>query len=237
MSLLSIEKLNAGYGEIQVLFDVSLHINEGEVVSIVGGNGAGKSSLLKAISGLIKPMSGSVSFRGENVSRVPADEIVTRGLVHVPEGRRLFSLMTVYENLEMGAYNKNAKANFKRNLEEVYALFPRLAERQKQLACTLSGGEQQMVAIGRGIMAQPKLMMLDEPSLGLAPVLKKDIFAAVKRIAIDYETTIVLVEQDLVNSLAISDRAYVMEQGQVVLEGESQMLLTDPHVKAAYLGV
>lgn len=237
MSLLSIDKLNAGYGEIQVLFDVSLHINEGEVVSIVGGNGAGKSSLLKAISGLIKPMSGSVSFRGENVSRVPADEIVTRGLVHVPEGRRLFSLMTVYENLEMGAYNKNAKANFKRNLEEVYALFPRLAERQKQLACTLSGGEQQMVAIGRGIMAQPKLMMLDEPSLGLAPVLKKDIFAAVKRIAIDYETTIVLVEQDLVNSLAISDRAYVMEQGQVVLEGESQMLLTDPHVKAAYLGV
>ncbi|MCD8567351.1 MAG: ABC transporter ATP-binding protein, partial [Geovibrio sp.] len=201
MSLLSIEKLNAGYGEIQVLFDVSLHINEGEVVSIVGGNGAGKSSLLKAISGLIKPMSGSVSFRGENVSRVPADEIVTRGLVHVPEGRRLFSLMTVYENLEMGAYNRNAKANFKRNLEEVYALFPRLAERQKQLACTLSGGEQQMVAIGRGIMAQPKLMMLDEPSLGLAPVLKKDIFAAVKRIAIDYETTIVLVEQDLVNSL------------------------------------
>ena len=237
MSLLSIDKLNAGYGEIQVLFDVSLHINEGEIVSIVGGNGAGKSSLLKAISGLIKPMSGSVSFRGENVSRVPADEIVTRGLVHVPEGRRLFSLMTVYENLEMGAYNKNAKANFKRNLEEVYALFPRLAERQKQLACTLSGGEQQMVAIGRGIMAQPKLMMLDEPSLGLAPVLKKDIFAAVKRIAIDYETTIVLVEQDLVNSLAISDRAYVMEQGQVVLEGESQMLLTDPHVKAAYLGV
>ncbi len=237
MSLLSIEKLNAGYGEIQVLFDISLHINEGEVVSIVGGNGAGKSSLLKAISGLIKPMSGSVSFRGENVSRVPADEIVTRGLVHVPEGRRLFSLMTVYENLEMGAYNKNARANFKRNLEEVYALFPRLAERQKQLACTLSGGEQQMVAIGRGIMAQPKLMMLDEPSLGLAPVLKKDIFAAVKRIAIDYETTIVLVEQDLVNSLAISDRAYVMEQGQVVLEGESQMLLTDPHVKAAYLGV
>ncbi|QAR33471.1 ABC transporter ATP-binding protein [Geovibrio thiophilus] len=237
MSLLSIDKLNAGYGEIQVLFDVSLHINEGEIVSIVGGNGAGKSSLLKAISGLIKPMSGSVSFRGENVSRVPADEIVTRGLVHVPEGRRLFSLMTVYENLEMGAYNRNAKANFKRNLEEVYALFPRLAERQKQLACTLSGGEQQMVAIGRGIMAQPKLMMLDEPSLGLAPVLKKDIFAAVKRIAIDYETTIVLVEQDLVNSLAISDRAYVMEQGQVVLEGESQMLLTDPHVKAAYLGV
>jgi len=237
MSLLSIDKINVGYGEIQVLFDLSLQVAEGEVVSIIGANGAGKSTLLKTISGMLKPSSGTVSFAGETISELPADEIVDRALIHVPEGRRLFSLMTVQENLEMGAYSKRAAPEAQQSLAAVHKLFPRLDERRRQLAGTLSGGEQQMVAIGRGIMARPKILMLDEPSLGLAPVLKKDIFAAIKQIAEEFGTTIVLVEQDVMNSLAISDRAYVMEQGQVVMEGGCEQLLADPHIKKAYLGM
>ena len=237
MSLLNIENISAGYGDIQVLFDLSLHVNEGEIVSIIGANGAGKSTLLKTISGLIKPNSGKVEFDGKPIHNCPPDEIVEQALIHVPEGRRLFSLMTVYENLEMGAYSKRAEVGFAKNLDEVHQLFPRLKEREKQLAGTLSGGEQQMVAIGRGLMAQPRVLMLDEPSLGLAPVLKKDIFVAIKKIAETYGTTIVLVEQDVVNSLAISDRAYVMEQGQIVLEGTSEELMNDPHIKTAFLGL
>jgi branched-chain amino acid transport system ATP-binding protein len=237
MSLLSIEKINVGYGEIQVLFDLSLHINEGEVVSIIGANGAGKSSLLKTISGMLKPSSGSVTFAGEAIHLLPADEIVDRALIHVPEGRRLFSMMTVEENLEMGAYSKHAAPYARENLAAVHKLFPRLAERRRQLAGTLSGGEQQMVAIGRGIMARPRILMLDEPSLGLAPVLKKDIFAAIQQIAENFGTTIVLVEQDVMHSLAISKRAYVMEQGQVVMDGSAAELLSNPHIKTAYLGM
>jgi len=237
MSLLNIERINAGYGEIQVLFDLSLQVKEGEVVSIIGANGAGKSTLLKTISGMLTPSAGSVTFAGETIHGMPADEIVEKALIHVPEGRRLFSLMTVEENLEMGAFSRNATPHAGKNLEAVHKLFPRLDERRKQLAGTLSGGEQQMVAIGRGIMAQPRILMLDEPSLGLAPVLKKDIFAAIKKIADDFGTTIVLVEQDVMNSLAISDRAYVMEQGQVVMEGPCENLLKDPHIKKAYLGI
>lgn len=237
MSLLNIDKLNAGYGEIQVLFDLSLQVKEGEIVSIIGANGAGKSTLLKTISGMITPNAGKVEFDGEAIQGLPADEIVERALIHVPEGRRLFSLMTVYENLELGAYSKRAEPHFKQNLTEVHKLFPRLKEREKQHAGTLSGGEQQMVAIGRGIMAQPRIMMLDEPSLGLAPVLKKDIFAAIKRIAEEFGVTIVLVEQDVMNSLAISDRAYVMEHGKVAMEGTRDDLLADPHIKTAYLGM
>lgn len=237
MSLLNIENISAGYGEIQVLFDISLHVDEGEIVSIIGANGAGKSTLLKTISGLIKPTNGRVEFVDKPIHDLPPDEIVEQALIHVPEGRRLFSQMTVYENLEMGAYSKHAEEGFAKNLADVHALFPRLKEREKQLAGTLSGGEQQMVAIGRGIMAQPRILMLDEPSLGLAPVLKKDIFAAIKKIAETYGTTIVLVEQDVVNSLAISDRAYVMEQGQIVMEGNSKELMADPHIKTAFLGL
>ena len=237
MSLLNIDKINAGYGEIQVLFDLSLQVKEGEVVSIIGANGAGKSTLLKTISGMLQPISGTVQFAGEPIHGLPADEIVGRALIHVPEGRRLFSLMTVYENLELGAYSRHAEPHFHKNLTAVHQLFPRLKERGKQHAGTLSGGEQQMVAIGRGMMAQPRIMMLDEPSLGLAPVLKKDIFAAIKKIAGEIGTTIVLVEQDVMNSLAISDRAYVMEHGKVAMEGSSRELLNDPHIKTAYLGM
>lgn len=237
MSLLNIESISAGYGDIRILFDLSLHVKEGEIVSIIGANGAGKSTLLKTISGLIKPTSGTIEFDGKAIHKYSPDEIVDEALIHVPEGRRLFSLMTVYENLEMGAYSKRAEGNFAENLQAVHTLFPRLKEREKQLAGTLSGGEQQMVAIGRGIMAQPRILMLDEPSLGLAPVLKKDIFAAVKKIAETYGTTIVLVEQDVVNSLAISDRAYVVEQGQIVMEGSQEQLMADPHIKKAFLGL
>lgn len=237
MSLLTIDRINAGYGEIQVLFDLSLHVNPGEVVSIIGANGAGKSTLLKTISGMLKPLSGTITFAGNELGGVKVDKIVEQGLVHVPEGRRLFALMTVYENLEMGGYNRHASENFESNLQRVYKLFPRLEERKQQLAGTLSGGEQQMVAIGRGMMANPKVMMLDEPSLGLAPVLKKEIFVTIKKIADQFGMTIVLVEQDVINSLAISQRGYVMEQGQVVMAGSSAELLANPHIKTVYLGM
>jgi len=167
MPLLKVDNINVAYGEIQVIFDLSLQIKEGEIISIIGANGAGKSTLLKTISGMLQPISGTIEFNQEMISKLESHDIVERGLIHVPEGRRLFSLMSVYENLEIGAYNKNAEKHFKESIEEVFRLFPRLQERKKQLAVTLSGGEQQMVAIGRGIMGHPKLMMLDEPSLGL----------------------------------------------------------------------
>lgn len=237
MPLMHIEGISAGYGEIQVLSDVSLSVEQGSVVSIIGANGAGKSTLLKAISGMIPVTAGRVQFDGETISGSFPDQIVEKGLIHVPEGRRLFSLMTVYENLELGAYSKRARNDFAKNLEEVHALFPRLDERKKQMAGTLSGGEQQMVAIGRGIMACPRLMMLDEPSLGLAPVLKQDIFAAIQRIAREFGTTILLVEQDVMNSLRISDYGYVMEHGRVVMQGAASELMNDPHIKEAYLGM
>ena len=236
MSLMNIEAINASYGDIQVLFDLSLHLVEGEILSIIGANGAGKSTLLKTISGLMQPTSGSITFDGKPIHKAPPEAIVERGLIHVPEGRRLFTLMTVRENLEMGAFNPRAYGCLKESLEEVYEIFPRLKERESQLAGTLSGGEQQMVAIGRGIMAQPKVMMFDEPSLGLSPVLRKEIFQTVRMVA-ERGVTVLLVEQDVNESLGISDRGYVMEQGQVVLEGSGQDLLQNPHVKKAYLGI
>jgi len=236
MSLMNIEAINASYGDIQVLFDLSLHLVEGEILSIIGANGAGKSTLLKTISGLMQPTSGSITFDGKPIHKAPPEAIVERGLIHVPEGRRLFTLMTVRENLEMGAFNPRAYGRLKESLEEVYEIFPRLKERESQVAGTLSGGEQQMVAIGRGIMAQPKVMMFDEPSLGLSPVLRKEIFQTVRMVA-ERGVTVLLVEQDVNESLGISDRGYVMEQGQVVLEGSGQDLLQNPHVKKAYLGI
>ncbi|WP_442902118.1 ABC transporter ATP-binding protein [Flexistipes sp.] len=237
MSLLKVDNINVSYGEIQVVFDLSLQIKEGEIISIIGANGAGKSTLLKTISGMLEPIAGTIEFDNEIISKLEPHEIVEKGLIHVPEGRRLFSLMSVYENLEIGAYSKNAEKHFKDSIEEVFKLFPRLQERKKQLAVTLSGGEQQMVAIGRGIMGYPKLMMLDEPSLGLAPLLKKDIFTTISKISKEYGTTILLVEQDVINSLAISDRAYVMEHGQFVIEGSPDDLMDNPEIKKAYLGL
>ncbi|MGD9609872.1 MAG: ABC transporter ATP-binding protein [Desulfovibrionaceae bacterium] len=236
MALLSVEHIDVAYGDVQVISDLSLTVEEGEVVSIIGGNGAGKSTLLKAISGLLTPRAGVIRFRGESISTLPPEKIVERGIVHVPEGRRLFSLMTVAENLLVGAFNARAYKEREKTLSQVYELLPRLLERQEQTAMTLSGGEQQMVAIGRGLMARPGLLMLDEPSLGLAPILIKSIFDTLRKIA-DTGTTVLLVEQDVNHSLQLSDRGYVLEHGRVALAGQAADLLENPHVKSAYLGI
>jgi len=236
MALLSVENIDVSYGDVRIINDLSLTVEEGEVVSIIGGNGAGKSTLLKTISGLLKPTSGTIRFRGEAIQDFPPERIVERGIVHVPEGRRLFSLMSVADNLEIGAYVPKAHALRKKTLHTVYDLLPRLRERQDQMAMTLSGGEQQMVAIGRGLMALPGLLMLDEPSLGLAPILVKSIFDTLRIIA-DTGTTVLLVEQDVNHSLSLSDRGYVLEHGRVVLEGAAKDLINNKHIKSAYLGM
>jgi len=236
MSLLEVSHIDVFYGDVQVIFDLSLQIKEGEVVSIIGGNGAGKSTLLRTISGLMHPVQGEIRFEGETIQNAPPEEIVSRGVIQVPEGRRLFTLMSVKDNLIVGAYNKRANQQVESSLEDVYRLLPRLKERENQTAMTLSGGEQQMVAIGRGIMGVPKLLMLDEPSLGLAPILIKDIFQTVRKIA-DQGTTVLLVEQDVRHSLSLSDRGYVLEHGRIALEGPAATLLDDPHIKTAYLGL
>lgn len=236
MKFLEVEHIDVYYGDVQVIFDLSLHIEEGEVVSIIGGNGAGKSTLLRTISGLMNPRQGKISFQGVPIQAAAPEDIVTEGIVHVPEGRRLFTLMTVKDNLIVGAYNQRADQKKDETLETVYGLLPRLREREAQLAITLSGGEQQMVAIGRGLMARPKLLMLDEPSLGLAPILIRDIFDTVRKIA-DQGTTVLLVEQDVKHSLSLSDRGYVLEHGRIAMEGVARELLNDPHIKTAYLGL
>lgn len=236
MSFLEINNIDVYYGDVQVIFDLSLEIVEGEVVSIIGGNGAGKSTLLKTISGLMHPAKGEISFEDAAIQTDPPEKIVERGIVQVPEGRRLFTLMSVKDNLIVGAYNSRADQHVNATIQEVYTLLPRLQERESQLAMTLSGGEQQMVAIGRGLMARPKLLMLDEPSLGLAPILIKDIFRTVREIA-DRGTTVLLVEQDVKHSLSLSDRGYVLEHGRIAMEGPAEDLLDDPHIKTAYLGL
>lgn len=236
MALLSVENINVAYGDVQIIHDLSLTVNEGEVVSIIGGNGAGKSTLLKTLSGLLQPSSGVIRFKGEEIQTYAPERIVDRGIVHVPEGRRLFSLMSVADNLEIGAYTLRAHKLRDKTLRKVYDLLPRLRERQDQTAMTLSGGEQQMVAIGRGLMALPGLLMLDEPSLGLAPILVKSIFDTLRVIA-DTGTTVLLVEQDVNHSLSLSDRGYVLEHGRVALEGPAKELMDNKHIKSAYLGM
>jgi branched-chain amino acid transport system ATP-binding protein len=236
MSLLEIHKIDAFYGDVQVIFELSLRVEKGEVVSIIGGNGASKSTLLRVVSGLMQPTAGRISFQGTDIHNEPPENIVTHGIVHVPEGRRLFPLMSVKDNLLVGAYNKRARPDVEKTLKEVYELLPRLAERESQTAMTLSGGEQQMVAIGRGLMSKPHLLMLDEPSLGLAPILIKDIFETVRKIA-DQGTTVLMVEQDVRHSLSLSDRGYVLEHGRVVMEGKASDLIDDPHIRTAYLGM
>jgi len=236
MAFLEISNINVSYGDVQVIFDLSLKVEEGEVVSIIGGNGAGKSTLLKTISGLLHPGEGTISFEGRPIQAAPPEEVVNLGIVQIPEGRRLFTLMSVRDNLTVGAYNSRANPHIAELLKEVYILLPRLRERESQLAMTLSGGEQQMVAIGRGLMAKPKLLMLDEPSLGLAPILIKDIFETVRKIA-DQGTTVLLVEQDVKHSLSLSDRGYVLEHGRINMEGSASELLENPHIKTAYLGL
>ena len=236
MPFLELKNIDVFYGDVQVVFGLSLKVEEGEVVSIIGSNGAGKSTLLKTISGLMAPARGEILFEGFPTHDQPPEKIVERGIVQVPEGRRLFTLMTVKDNLIVGAYNSRADRQKEKTLQEVLGLLPRLKERESQLAMTLSGGEQQMVAIGRGLMARPKLLMLDEPSLGLAPILIRTIFETVRKIA-DQGTTVLLVEQDVKNSLGLSDRGYVLEHGRIAMEGTAKELLQDPHIKTAYLGI
>lgn len=236
MPFLELTNIDVFYGDVQVVFGLSLKVEEGEVVSIIGSNGAGKSTLLKTISGLMAPARGEILFEGFPTHDQPPEKIVERGIVQVPEGRRLFTLMTVKDNLIVGAYNSRADRQKEKTLQEVLGLLPRLKERESQLAMTLSGGEQQMVAIGRGLMARPKLLMLDEPSLGLAPILIRNIFETVRKIA-DQGTTVLLVEQDVKNSLGLSDRGYVLEHGRIAMEGTAKELLQDPHIKTAYIGI
>ena len=236
MALLEVKNIDVFYGEVQVIFGLSLRVEEGEVVSIIGGNGAGKSTLLKTLSGLMHPTRGEIIFDTMPIQKSPPENIVEWGIVQIPEGRRLFTLMSVQDNLIVGAYNKRADREKESTLDEVYQLFPRLRERTTQMAVTLSGGEQQMVAIGRGLMAKPRILMLDEPSLGLAPILTKSIFETVRKIA-DLGTTVLLVEQDVKHSLSLSDRGYVLEHGRTVMESPAKDLLENPHIKTAYLGL
>jgi len=234
--MLRVEKLNFAYGDLKVLWDVDLEVNEGEIVTVVGANGAGKSTTLKNISRLVKPVSGTLTFRGRDLTRMQPHQVVEAGLVQVPEGRRIFPEMTVMENLRMGSYAKATRADRQKNLDWVFELFPRLKEREKQLGGTMSGGEQQMLAIARGLMANPKILLLDEPSLGLSPLLVKNIFDII--IGINRQgVTILLVEQNAYQSLRISHRAYVMETGRVVLTGKGDELLNDDHIKKAFLGM
>jgi branched-chain amino acid transport system ATP-binding protein len=234
--VISVKELDAGYGDIQVLRGVSLEINEGEIVSLVGANAAGKSTMVKALSGIIKPWRGQVLFDGVRVDTLEPHEIVELGIVQVPEGRRLFPQMSVLENLLLGAYTPRARRNYEKTLRDIFEMFPILKERQNQLAGSLSGGEQQMCAIGRGLMAKPKLLMLDEPSLGLAPILVAQVLNMVKAIR-EQGVTVLLVEQNVRQSLALADRGYVLENGRIVMEGPSAALLADDRLRQAYLGM
>ena len=234
--MLEVKNINTFYGKVQALWDVSLRIDEAEIVALVGANGAGKSTLLNTVSGVVHPASGSVEFIGKRIDNLPPHSIVGMGLSHVPEGRRLFTEMTVHENLEMGAYPSSAWKIKKETTEQIYQLFPILKERAGQLARTLSGGEQQMLAMGRGLMSRPKLCMFDEPSYGLAPRVLIEVFQIIKSLR-DQGITILLIEQNVPRTLEIADRAYVLENGRVVLEGTCDKLLKDDYVKKAYLGL
>lgn len=233
--MLTIEGINVYYGNIHALKDVSLEVNEGEIVTLIGANGAGKSTLLKTISGLLKPKQGTIVFEKESIVGIQAQAIVKKGISHVPEGRRIFANMTVEENLELGAFLRKDKNGIKADFEMVYGLFPRLLERRKQQSGTLSGGEQQMLAMGRALMARPRLLLLDEPSMGLAPLLVKTIFKIIEEIN-STGTTIMLVEQNANMALSIAQRAYVIETGRVIISGSANDLRASDEIKMAYLG-
>lgn len=234
--MLDILNIDVFYDDVQVIWGVSFYVKKGEVVALIGANGAGKSTMLKTISGLVRPRNGEIRFEGRPIHVVEPHRLVEAGVVHVPEARRLFVEMTVEENLDMGSLKGEAKKRRQQSKEMVFEIFPRLRERRRQAAGTLSGGEQQMVAIGRGLMSRPTLMMFDEPSLGLAPILVKEIFNIIKRIK-DEGTTVLIVEQNVKQTLLISDRAYVLETGRIVLEGSGASVLNNEHVRTAYLGV
>ena len=234
--MLKVSEIDAYYGDMQALRNVSIDVNQGEVVSVIGSNGAGKSTLLKTVSGMLRPRSGSITLNGNEISQAPTSKIVENGISHVPEGRQIFPTMTVLENLEMGAQFPRTRKVQRETIEQVFTYFPRLKERVEQKAGTLSGGEQQMLAMGRGLMSLPTLMMLDEPSLGLAPVLVSTIFEIIEQIN-RQETAILLIEQNVFHSLKISDRGYVLENGEIALSGAGSELLENPHIRKTYLGL
>ena len=234
MEILKVENMNVYYGAIHAIKGISFHVDQGEVVTLIGANGAGKSTTLQTVSGLLRSRTGSIQFCGENISNVPSHKIVEKGLAQVPEGRRIFLQMSVEENLEMGAYTQSS-SGVEADLEKVYVQFPRLKERRRQIAGTLSGGEQQMLAIGRALMSHPKLLMLDEPSMGLAPILVEQIFDIIRKLH-EEGTTILLVEQNAQMALSVADRAYVMETGKITLSGTGAELAASDEVKKAYLG-
>jgi branched-chain amino acid transport system ATP-binding protein len=234
--VLNLAGINVFYGRIHILKEVSFEVRKGEILSLVGPNSAGKSTTLNMISRLIPIRSGEIRLEGERIDRLESHEIVELGIIQVPEGRRIFPFMTVKENLDMGSYNRKARTDRKKALDQVYHLFPRLSEREKQLGESLSGGEQQMLAIGRSLMAVPRILMLDEPSLGLAPIVVQMIFDVIKGLK-KIQVTVLLVEQNVRKSLSISDRGYVLENGRITLSGIGKKLLEDPHLKKAYLGI
>jgi branched-chain amino acid transport system ATP-binding protein len=234
-TILEVKDLVVNYGAIQALQGVSFDVQEGEIVTLIGANGAGKSTTLRTISGLLHPSSGEIRYRDQSIVGMPAEWIVKQGLVQVPEGRQIFAPLTVRENLEMGAYTRTDKAEIERSMQRVFASFPRMEERLGQLGGTLSGGEQQMLAMGRGLMTQPQLLLLDEPSMGLAPILVEEIFDIIGEIN-EQGVSILLVEQNAAMALSVAHRAYVLETGRVVLEGPAQEVLRNPEVQAAYLG-
>jgi len=235
--LLTIDHLVAGYGDVEILHGISLEVNAGEIVALIGANGAGKTTTLKTISGLIHARSGSITFEGQPIHDWPSHRIVAAGVIQVAEGRKLFPQLSVLENLELGAFVKPAKHNRQKNLVRIFEMFPRLAERKSQMAGTLSGGEQQMLAVGRALMSQPRILMLDEPSLGLAPMIVADIFNVVTEINKNDGTTILIVEQNAVQTLTLADRGYVLENGEIALSGTGDELLQDDRIRTAYLGL
>ena len=235
MAMLTIKDLEVYYGVIQAIKGVSFEVNQGEVIALIGANGAGKTTILHTITGLLAPKNGSVVFEGKELTKMPAHKIVSLGMAHVPEGRRVFADLSVYENLRMGAYTRKDRNEIEETLEKVYQRFPRLKERRNQMAGTLGGGEQQMLAMGRALMSKPKILLMDEPSMGLSPIMVNEIFSIIQEVS-DSGTTVLLVEQNAKKALSIADRGYVLETGNIVLEGKASDLLNNDSIKKAYLG-
>lgn len=235
MAMLEVRDLQVYYGMINAIKGISFDVNAGEVIALIGANGAGKTTVLHTVTGLVTPRSGSIIFDGKNLLKTPAHKILSLGMAHVPEGRRIFQQLTVYDNLKLGAYIMKDKVQVEKNLAYVYDHFPRLKERKNQIAGTLSGGEQQMLAMGRALMSNPKILLMDEPSMGLSPLLVNEIFRIIKEVSAD-GTTVLLVEQNAKKALSIADRAYVLETGNITLEGPASQLINDENVKKAYLG-
>ena len=235
MAMLEVKDLEVYYGMIQAIKGISFEVNQGEVIALIGANGAGKTTTLHTITGLLSPKKGSVMFEGTDITKVPAHKIVSMGMAHVPEGRRVFAELSVYENLKMGAYTRKDKNEIEESLANVYKRFPRLEERRNQMAGTLSGGEQQMLAMGRALMSKPKIILMDEPSMGLSPIFVNEIFDIIQAVS-ESGTTVLLVEQNAKKALSIADRAYVLETGKIVLSGDAKELMNNESIKKAYLG-